>query len=88
MKGFLFGLLLLAVMIVTVFSSRPGGLRRQLRMAGRRLRIALLMGGGYLAGSALIRLLFPTGPVSELGAPTLALVLAVVFLFLAQDPTT
>ena len=87
MRGFLFGLLLLAVLIVTVFSSRPGGLRRQLRLVGRRLRIAVLMAGGYLAGSALIRLFFPTGPVSDLGAPALALVLAVVFLFLAQDPS-
>ncbi len=87
MKGFLFGLLLLPVLVVTVFSSRPGGLRRQLRLAGRRLRIALLMAGGYLAGSALIRLAFPTGPVSELGPPILALVLAIVFLFLAQDPS-
>ena len=86
MKGFLFGLLLLTVLIVTVFSSRKGGLRRQLRLAGRRLRIALLMGGAYLAGSALIRVGFPTGPLSDFGAPILALVLAVAFLFLAQDP--
>ena len=70
----------------TILSIRPGGLRRQLRMAARRLRIFLVLGGLYLAGSIAIRLLFPGGPVADYGPAALALILAVVFVIAAQDP--
>ena len=85
MRGFLLGLVLIPVLVIGVLSIRPGGLRRQLRHAVRRLRIALVLAGVYLLGSALLRLLF-SGPVADYGAPALAVLLAVIFLILAQDP--
>ncbi len=86
MRGFLFGLVLIVALTATVLSIRPGGIRRQLRLAARRLRIVLWLGGAYLAGSIAIRLAFPTGPVSDYALPALAIVLAAVFLVAAQDP--
>lgn len=86
MRGFLIGLVLIVGFAATILSLRPGGFRRQLRMAARRLRIFLVLGGVYLAGSLAIRVLFPSGPVADYGPATLALVLGVVFIIVAQDP--
>ena len=86
MRGFVLGLVLVLGLVVTVLSLRPGGLSRQLRMAARRLRIFLVLGGLYLAASLVIRLLFPDGPVADYGPPAVALVLVVVFVIIAQDP--
>lgn len=86
MRGFLLGLLLVVALSATVLSIRPGGIRRQLRLAARRLRIVLWLGGAYVVASIVIRLAFPSGPVSDYALPGLALVLAVVFLIAAQDP--
>ncbi len=71
---------------VIVLSIRPGGLRQQLRLAARRLRLVLLLGGVYLVLSTGIRVFFPTGWVSDYGPPVIALVLAGTLLVLAQDP--
>jgi hypothetical protein len=46
----------------------------------------LALGGVYVFGSLVIRLLFTSGPVNEWGPVALALILAVVFLFAARDP--
>ena len=86
MRGFLLGLALLTVLAVSVLAVRPGGFRRQLRLVARRFRIVLALGGAYVFGSLVIRLLFTSGPVSEWGPVALALVLAVVFVFAARDP--
>ena len=91
MRGFLFGLVLLVGLTVSVLSLRPGGLRRQLRFIVRRFRIVLALGGIFLLGSAIIRLVFangalPNGAVADWGPPALALVLGGVFVVLAQDP--
>lgn len=86
MRGFVLGLIFAVGLTATILSIRPGGLRRQLRMAARRLRIFLILGGVYLAGSLVIRLAFPTGPVSDYALPALALVLAIVFVIVGQDP--
>ncbi len=86
MRGFLFGLVLILGLVASVLSLRPGGLRRQLRFAARRFRIGLLLGGVYLVGSAVVRLAFSQGPVSDFGPPILALVLVAVFMIVAQDP--
>lgn len=86
MRGFLFGLVLIFGLAASVLSIRPGGLRRQLRFAARRFRIGLLLGGVYLVGSAVVRLAFSRGPISDFGPPVLALVLVVVFMVFAQDP--
>lgn len=80
------GLILLAFFSVTVLSLRPGGLRRQLSFAARRLRIILVLGGVYVVASTAVRLIFQQGPVLDYGLPVLALVLAGVFLFVARDP--
>lgn len=88
MRGIAFGLLLMLLLSLTVLTLRPGGLRRQLRNVARRFRIVLVLGGVFVFGSLVIRLLFTSGPVNEWGPVALALILAVVFLFVAQDPAT
>jgi len=85
-RGFLFGLILLAGCTATILSLRPGGLRRQLRFAARRFRIALALGGIFLIGSSIIRLVFPNGAVADFGPAALAIVLSAVFVVLAQEP--
>jgi hypothetical protein len=85
-RGFLLGLILLVGFTVTILSLRPGGLRRQLRFAARRFRIALALGGIFLIGSSIIRLAFSSGVVADFGPPALAIVLSVVFIVLAQEP--
>ena len=86
MRGFVFGLILLAGLTATILSLRPGGLRRQLRFAARRFRIALALGGIFLIGSSIIRLVFPDGVVADFGPPALAIVLSAFFIVLAQEP--
>ncbi len=86
MRSFILGLLIVVVLSVTILSMRPGGLRRQLRFAARRLRIFLVLGGTYVIGSGAIRLLVPSGPVADYGPIVLAIVLAVVLVVMSQDP--
>ena len=71
---------------ITVLSLRPGGLRKQLRYAARRLRLALVLGGTYVLVSAVVRIAFPEGAVTDWGLPLLAVALAIVFLVLGQNP--
>jgi hypothetical protein len=87
-RGFVVGLVLIPLLVVAVLSIRPGGLRRQLGLAGRRFRILLTLAGAYFVGAAIIRVLFPSGPVSDYGPPILAAVLAGAYLVLAQDPAS
>jgi hypothetical protein len=87
-RGFLLGLVLFTALAVSVLAVRPGGFRRQLRLVARRFRIVLALGGTYVFGSLVIRLLFTSGPVNEWGPVALALILAVVFVFAARDPAT
>lgn len=82
------GLIVLTGMSLTILSIRPGGLRHQLRLAARRFRIVLVLGGIWTLGSLLIRLAFPTGPISDYGSPVLAILLGVVFIFVGQNPDT
>lgn len=86
-RSFAFGLILLAFFSVTVLSFRPGGLRRQLTFAARRLRIILALGGVYVVMSTIGRLVFQQGPILDYGLPVLALVLSAVFLLLGRDPS-
>jgi hypothetical protein len=87
-RGFLLGLVLLTGLAVSVLALRPGGFRRQLRLVARRFRIVLALGGAYVFGSLVIRLVFTSGPVNEWGPIALALVLAVIFVVAAADPAT
>ncbi|TMC53860.1 MAG: hypothetical protein E6J20_05570 [Chloroflexi bacterium] len=73
-------------LVVSILAVRPGGFRRQLLLAARRLRIALVLGGVFVVGSVVIRLAFRSGPVVDFGPAVLALALAVAFLFVARDP--
>src|SRR5947209_13284469 len=86
MRGFLLGLVLLVAVSLSVLSLRPGGLRRQLRFAARRLRIILVLGGVYVFANAIVRIVFVQGPIVDWGPPALAVVLGLVFLFIGQDP--
>ena len=86
MRSFALGLILLLFVSLTVLSLRPGGLRRQLSFAARRLRIILVLGGVYVVASTVVRLVFQQGPVLDYGLPVLAIVLAGVFLILGRDP--
>lgn len=86
MRGFLVGLVLLTALAASVLALRPGGFRRQVRLVARRFRIVLALGGAYVFGSLVIRLLFTSGPVNEWGPVALALILAVVFVFVGGDP--
>ena len=88
MRGFALGLLVIVGVALTVLSIRPGGLRRQLRLAARRFRIVLVLGGIWTLGSLIIRLAFPNGPVSDYGPAVIAIVLGVVFMFIGQDQDT
>lgn len=86
MRGAVLGMLVLVLLAVTVLSLRPGGLRRQLGLIGRRFRIVLVLGGIYVIGSLVIRLLFTSGPVADYAPIALAAALAVTFVFVARDP--
>lgn len=86
MRGFALGLFVLLALGLTVLTLRPGGLRRQLRLVGRRFRIVLALGGVYAFGSLALRLLFTSGAVAEYAPVALAAALAVTFIFVAQDP--
>jgi hypothetical protein len=85
LRGFLLGLVLVPILVIGVLSLRPGGLRNQLRNVGRRLRIALILGGIYVASSAVLRLLLPNRTAADFATIGVALVLTAVFVFLAQD---
>lgn len=86
LRSFVFGLVLLVFLSVSLLSLRPGGLRRQLRFVARRLRIVLVLGGIYVFATAIARLVVQRGPVVDWGPPVLAVGLAVAFLLFAQDP--
>ena len=86
MRGFLLGFILVVALSLTILSIHPGGLRRQLRFAARRLRLLIALGAVYVVGSAILRYAFPDGPVADFGPPALALVLLGVFFVFGQDP--
>jgi hypothetical protein len=73
---------------MTVLSIRPGGLRKQLRLAARRFRIVLVLAAVYLVAGTIIRIAFPEGWIADYGPLAIAVVLAFVFIVLAQDPAT
>jgi hypothetical protein len=87
MRGFLFGLVVFVGLGVTVLSFRPGGIRRQLRFAARRFRIMLVLGGLFVVGSSIIRLVAPQGVIADYGPPAIAIVLAGIFLIVGRDPS-
>jgi hypothetical protein len=86
LRGFLLGLVVIVVLMVTVLSVRPGGFRLQLKLVARRFRIMLVLGGIFILGSAAMRLLFSSGPVLDFGPIALAVALAVGFIIWGRDP--
>ena len=85
MRGFAIGLILLLFLVLSVLSLRPGGLRNQLRNIARRLKIALVLAGVYVTASAVLRLTVQDQNVSTWATVAVALVLGLVFVFLAQE---
>jgi hypothetical protein len=85
-RGVLIGFFLLPVLVIAVLSIRPGGLRQQLRNMRRRLKLALALGGAYVAASTVTKLLFADRPAAEWALVGLAVVLGVIFLIAGQDP--
>lgn len=85
MKGFLIGLILIVLLILSALSIRPGGLRNQLRNVARRLRLALILGGVYLVTSTTIRLAFSDTTGSQIAVVAIGVALALAFLALGQD---
>lgn len=88
MRGFFIGLVVLVFLSITILSLRPGGIRRQLRFAARRLRLAIVLGGIYVVATTLVRIFLPAGPVADWGLPVLAVVLVITFAILGQDSAT
>jgi len=39
-----------------------------------------------MVGSLIIRVVFPTGPISDYGPPAIAILLGAVFVFAGRDP--
>ena len=85
MRGFAIGLVLLLFLVLSVLSLRPGGLRNQLRNIARRLKIALVLAGVYVIASAVLRLTVQDQNLSTWATVAIALVLGLVFVFLAQE---
>jgi len=85
-RAVFFGVILALALSLSILSLRPGGIRRQLRLVARRLRIVIVLLGLYAFGSLIIRLVFPAGPVADWGPPVMATVLLVVFVVVGQDP--
>lgn len=77
---------MLVFLSITILSLRPGGIRRQLRFAAKRLRLAIVLGGIYLVATTLVRIFLPDGPVADWGPPALAVVLVIVFVVVGQNP--
>ncbi len=86
MRSFVLGLVVLVLVSVTVLSLRPGGVRRQLRFAARRFRLALVLGGVYVVASTLFRIFLADSWIADWGPPAVALALAAVFVIMGQDP--
>lgn len=86
MRGFLIGLVLLVFLSITVLSLRPGGIRRQLRFAAKRLRLAIVLGGIYVVATTIVRIFFPDGAVADWGLPIIAVALVITFAVLGQNP--
>jgi hypothetical protein len=85
-RAIFFGAILAFGLTLSILLLRPGGIRRQFRLIARRFRIVLVLLGLYVMGSLVIRLIFPSGPVSDWGPAVLATFVAVVFVFVGQDP--
>ncbi|HEV2952830.1 MAG TPA: hypothetical protein VG015_01920, partial [Candidatus Dormibacteraeota bacterium] len=85
-RGLLVSLFVAPSLVILVLSLRPGGLRAQLGEAGRRLKLALILGGIYLAADIGVRLVLGSGVRTEQFEVGLAVVLGIVFLIRAQPP--
>jgi hypothetical protein len=77
---------LVVLLGTTVLALRPGGLRRQLRYAARRFRLAIVLAGIYVVCSLILRLAFAGSAITDWGLPMFALALAILFLVLGQNP--
>jgi hypothetical protein len=86
MRGVLLGLVLLPLVAIAILSIRPGGIRQQLRLVRRRFKIALVLGGAYVAFSMVARFLVTEGNTLDYIEGGVAVLLGITFVVLAQDP--
>jgi hypothetical protein len=80
-----FGLVVVPLLIVSLLSTKPGGLRQQLKNVFRRLRLVLVLGGIYILGAAVLRIALGSWPYVDYAIGALALVLGLAFFILGQD---
>jgi len=85
-KSVILGLVVLWGLAAVVLSFRPGGLRAQLRLMARRFRLAMILTGAFLLASPVLALTLSGSNLRNGASAVLAALLAVLFLFLAQDP--
>jgi hypothetical protein len=84
-RGFVLGLIFVPLLLVSLLSLRPGGLRHQLKNVFRRLRLVLVLGGIVVFGSAVIRIVFGAEAVTDYLIGGLWVVVAIAFIVLGQD---
>lgn len=85
MRSFVLGFAILVIVSITVLSLRPGGIRKQMHNAARRLKLALVLGGVYVVAAAVARIFFPDTWIETWGPPAVAMGLAAVFIVVGQD---
>lgn len=85
MRNVLLALVVVPLLVLSVLSLRPGGLRRQLRNIVRRLKLALVLLGVYMVATGFVRLAFPGSWISDAAIGVMAVGLVVTFLILGQD---
>jgi hypothetical protein len=84
-KAFVFGLVVVPLLLVSVLSLRPGGLRNQFKNIARRFRLVLVLSGIVVFGSAVIRLALGDQPATDYLVGGLWVAVAVAFVILGQD---
>jgi hypothetical protein len=84
-KGFLFGLVVVPLLLISLLSLRPGGLRHQLKNVFRRFRLVLVLGGVLVFGSAAIRFTLGDQPLTDYLIGALWVASAIAFILLGQD---
>ena len=85
MRGFVFGLIFVPLLVISLLSLRPGGLRQQLKNVFRRFRLVLVLGGIVVFGSAVIRIVFGGEVITDYLIGGLWVVVAIAFIVLGQD---
>jgi hypothetical protein len=84
-RGFVFGLIVVPLLLISLLSLRPGGLRHQLKNVFRRFRLVLVLGGILVFGAAVIRIVLGDQPATDYLIGGLWVASAIAFIVLGQD---